>query len=128
MAQDQENTFKVMNQKFVKLDLFDGTNFNRWKDKIMLLLSILKLAYVFDPNITQIPNTVEDASKGEKERVTQLKKKRDEDTFACRGHILNTLSDKLYDLYISIQLLLEIWNLWKRNTTMSDKIRINLSC
>ena len=109
MTQDQNTTFKVMNQEFVKLDRFDGTNFNRWKDKMMFLLSVLNLAYVLDPNTTQIPNAAEDASKEEKEKVSQLKKKHDEDTFACRGHILNTLSDRLYDLYMSIQSPLEIW-------------------
>ena len=108
MDQYQNNTFKVMNQEFVKLDWFDGTNFTRWKGKMMFFFSVLNLANVLDPNSTLIPNVAEDASKEEKESVAQLKKKCDEDTFACRGHILNTLSNKLYDLYISIQLPLEI--------------------
>ena len=108
MAQDQNTTSKVMNQEFVKLDQFDRTNFNRWKDKIMFLCSVLNLAYVLDPNTTPIPNAAKDAFKEEKKRVTQLRKKHDEDTFACGGHILNILSDKFYDLYMSIQLPLEI--------------------
>ncbi|XP_072077921.1 uncharacterized protein [Arachis hypogaea] len=109
MAQDQNTTFKVMNQEFVKLDRFDGTNFNRWKDKMMFLLSILNLAYVIDPKTTPIADAAENVTPEEKEKIVQLKKKRDEDTFACRGHILNTLSDRLYDLYMSIQSPLEIW-------------------
>ena len=28
----------IMNQELVKLDRFDGTNFTRWKDKMMFLL------------------------------------------------------------------------------------------
>ena len=75
MAQDHNTTFKVMNQEFVKLDWFDGTNFNRWKDKMIFLLSVLNLAYVLDSNTTTIPNTIEDASTEEKEKVSQLKKK-----------------------------------------------------
>ncbi|XP_072066951.1 uncharacterized protein [Arachis hypogaea] len=98
-----------MNQEFVKLDRFDGTNFNRWKDKMMFLLSVLKLAYVIDPKTTPIVDAAENVTPEEKEKIVQLKKKRDEDTFACRGHILNTLSDRLYDLYMSIQSPLEIW-------------------
>ena len=48
-----------MNQEFVKLDRFDGTNFNRWKDKMMFLLSVLNLAYVIDPKTTPIADAAE---------------------------------------------------------------------
>ena len=66
----------------------------------MFFLSVLNLAYVLDPNITPIPNTTEDTTKEEKERIAQLKKKHDEDTFVLQDHILNTLSDRLYHFYI----------------------------
>ena len=33
-----------------------------------------------------------------------------EDELLCRGHILNTLSDRLYDLFTSVQSPREIWN------------------
>ena len=49
------------------------------------------------------------ATKEEKEGIAQLKKKCDKNTFACQDHILHTLSDRLYDLYTSIQSSLEIW-------------------
>ena len=83
MTQDHNTTFKVMNQEFVKLNWFDGTNFNRWKDKMMFS--------VLDPNTTSFPNVAKDASKEEKEKIAQLKKKCDKDIFACQGHIVNTL-------------------------------------
>ncbi|XP_072058273.1 uncharacterized protein [Arachis hypogaea] len=108
MAQNQNSTFKVMNQEFVRLDRFDGTNLSRWKDKMMFLFSDLNLAYVIDPKTILIANAAENSTPEEKEKIVQLKKKRDEDTFACRCHILNTLFDRLYDLYMSIQSPLEI--------------------
>jgi len=37
-----------MNQDFVKLDKFDGTNFTRWQDKMKFLLTALKIFYVLD--------------------------------------------------------------------------------
>ncbi|KAH1107098.1 hypothetical protein J1N35_010866 [Gossypium stocksii] len=40
-------------------------------------------------------------------KVAELKKHK-EDNFTCRGHILNSLSDGLYDLYMSMQSLVEI--------------------
>jgi hypothetical protein len=56
-------TFKMMNQEFVKLDRFDGTNFTHWKDKLMFLLMALKISYVLDPNMSKLlePKPNEDA-------------------------------------------------------------------
>ena len=42
--------------------------------------------------------------------IKAQRKKREEDELICRGHILNTLSDRLYDLYTSMKLSKEIWN------------------
>mgnify|MGYP004713607849 FL=1 len=55
MESSSESAFKVMNQDFVKLDRFDGTNFSRWKDKMMFFLTALKIAYVLDPSLPDIP-------------------------------------------------------------------------
>ena len=43
--------FKVMNQDFMKLDRFDGTNYTRLKDKMMFFLTALKVTYVLDLNL-----------------------------------------------------------------------------
>ena len=45
----------VVNQEFVKLDNFNGTNFIRWKDNMMFLLTALKRSYILDPNLSEIP-------------------------------------------------------------------------
>jgi len=39
-------TFKVMKQETVKLDICDRTNFTRWRDKLMFLLTKLNISYV----------------------------------------------------------------------------------
>ena len=97
-------SFKVMNQDFVKLDRFDGINYTCWKDKMLFFLTALKVGYVLDPNLPQIPVTTPD----ETEDVKKERTKRQEDEFLCRGHILDTLSDHLYDLFTSVQSLREI--------------------
>ena len=51
-----------------------------------------------------------------------MKKKRQEDEYACRGHILNILSDRLYDLYMPISSPNKIWKALdtKYNTERHD--------
>ena len=101
-----DTAYKVMNQDFVKLDRFNGTNYTRWKDKMIFLLTALKIVYVLDPNLPEISvGTPDDSDQVKADRV-----KREEDELLCRGHILNTLSDRLYDLFASIKSPIEIWN------------------
>nr|CAD1843300.1 unnamed protein product [Ananas comosus var. bracteatus] len=54
METNTEATFKMINQDSMKLNQFDGTNFTRWKDKMMFLLTALKIAYILDPNLSDI--------------------------------------------------------------------------
>ena len=88
----------------VHLDRFDGTNFTRWKGKLFFLLTVLKVAYVVDPKLEPFPEPREDDT----EVVKAARKRREDDELICRGHILNTLSDRLYDLYNSMTSPVEI--------------------
>ena len=92
-------SLKMMNQDFVKLDRFDGTNFTRWQDKMMFLLTALKVSYLLNPDLSPIAEPNDDDT----EEVKAERKKREEDEVVCRGHILNTLSDRLYDLFTSVK-------------------------
>ena len=75
--------YKMMNQDFVKLDKFDGSN---WQDKMKFLLTALKIFYVLDPNLQPIPNpTPEDT-----EQLKQQRIKREEDEIgraSCRERV-----------------------------------------
>ncbi|KAB2048664.1 hypothetical protein ES319_A13G126800v1 [Gossypium barbadense] len=75
---------------------------------MLFLLTVLNVAYVLDPNLQAVEDPAPNANFEEIAKVVELKKKREEDNFTCRGHILNTLSDRLYDLYMSMQSLVEI--------------------
>ncbi|KAK4412475.1 hypothetical protein Salat_2894600 [Sesamum alatum] len=92
-----------MNQEFVKLNCFDGTNHPRWKDKMMFLLTFLKIVYVLDIN-----QPAAEPKEGDSDQVKVAQ--REEDELLCRSHILNSLSDRVFDLYSSIKSPLEIWN------------------
>ena len=50
------------------------------------------------------------ASDEDSDEIKAQRKKREEDELICRGRILNTLLDQLYDLYTSMKSLKEIWN------------------
>ena len=106
METTQETAFKVMNQDFIKLDRFDGTNFNRWKDKMQFLLTAMKISYLLDPTLAPVSPPANDVS----DEINAERKKRAEDEVLCRGHILNTLSNRLYDLYASLSSPKEIWD------------------
>ncbi|MBA0875619.1 hypothetical protein Goshw_023042 [Gossypium schwendimanii] len=84
MAMEANTVFKVMNQEFVKLDRFDGLNFNCWKDKMLFLLTVLNVAYVLDPNLQPVEDPSPNANSEEIAKVTELKKKRKEDNFTCQ--------------------------------------------
>ena len=97
---------KLFNPDVLKLDRFDGTNFTRWKDKLLFLLTELEIAYILSSNLPEIPLP----SENDTEEVVANRKKREEDEVRCRGFILNSFSDRLYDLFRPIKSPQEIWN------------------
>ena len=93
------STIKLMNQDLVRLDHFDGSNFTRWQDKLKFLLTAFKIFYIMDPNLQPLPVPTDKVS----EEVKAARKKREEDELICRGHILNALSDRLYNIYTNMK-------------------------
>nr|CAN63713.1 hypothetical protein VITISV_008235 [Vitis vinifera] len=98
-------TIKIMNQDLVRLDRFNGSNFTRWQDKVRFLLTTLKIFYILDPTLAPLPEPKENDTP----QVVATRKKMEEDELICRGHILNALSDRLYDLYTNTYSAREIW-------------------
>ncbi|XP_022883482.1 uncharacterized protein LOC111400299 [Olea europaea var. sylvestris] len=98
-------TIKLMNQDLMRLDWFDGTNSTRCQDKLKFLLTALKIFYILDPELAPLS----EPTNGETKVVKVERQKRQEDELTCRGHILNALSDRLYDLYTNTTSTKEIW-------------------
>ena len=75
---------------------------------------VLKLYHILDPNLAPIPENLtpapgqqlDAASIAELDKLRQIRK--EEESLAC-GHIKNTLSDRLYDLYSPITDPRELW-------------------
>ncbi|XP_022883880.1 uncharacterized protein LOC111400723 [Olea europaea var. sylvestris] len=115
-------TIKLMNQDLVRLDRYDGTNYNRWKDKLKFLLTALKIFYILDLELAPLS----EPTNGEIEAVRNERQKRQEDELICRGHILNALSDRLYDLYTNITSTKEIWDVLKNKYKAEEEENIPL--
>nr|GEV93595.1 zinc finger, CCHC-type [Tanacetum cinerariifolium] len=97
------NTMKDMTANFGKLDKFKGHHFRRWQKKIHFLLTTLKMVYVLT---TPMPELVEDATV----KAIRIRAKWENDDYICRGHILNCMSDSLFDVYTNVESAKELWD------------------
>ena len=96
-------SLKEFTANFVKLDRFDGANFRRWQKKLHFLLSSLKVVYVLT---TPKPvETEDDTLVAQRERL-----KWEQDDYVCKGHICNSMSDALFDIYHEMATAKEIWD------------------
>ncbi|XP_071914027.1 uncharacterized protein [Coffea arabica] len=107
---------KFFKSDMIKLDRFDGTNFTRWKDKLLFLLMELGVAYLLVDNLPKIP----EPSDGESDEIKASRKKREENEVRYSRFILNALPDRLYDLLRSLKSPQEIWKALE-NKYMSEK-------
>ncbi|XP_045831248.1 uncharacterized protein LOC123922594 [Trifolium pratense] len=97
------NTVKEMTKSFGKLDKFQGQDFRRWQKKIHFMLTTLKVVHVLSTPIPEI---------GEDDTVENLRRrsKWENDDYICRGHILNGMSDPLFDIYQNVESAKELWD------------------
>nr|GMD72496.1 uncharacterized protein LOC109192662 [Ipomoea batatas] len=75
-----------------KLEHFEGMGFRRWQKKMKFLLATLNVAYVLS---TSKPVEQEN----EILEAPRRRLKWENDDLACCGHILNDMSDTLFDIY-----------------------------
>ncbi|KAL3502884.1 hypothetical protein ACH5RR_037333 [Cinchona calisaya] len=93
-------TLREMATDFVKLECFDGGNFRRWQKMMHFLLATLNVVYVLNT-----PKSMEN----DKEILgnTRARQKWENDDYIWRGHILNGMSEGLFDTYLSSR---ELWD------------------
>nr|GEY63847.1 hypothetical protein [Tanacetum cinerariifolium] len=97
------NTVKEMTTNFGKLDKFEGHHFRRWQKKMHFLLMMLKVVYVLT---TPMPKLVKDATV----EAIRIRAKWENDDYICRRHILNGMSDSLFDVYTNVESAKELWD------------------
>ncbi|XP_077215962.1 uncharacterized protein LOC143850616 [Tasmannia lanceolata] len=95
-------SMKQMAQDFVKLECFNKGNFKRWQKKVHFILTTLKVVYVLTTPKLEI---VED------ETTAQARKRRkwDQDDYLCKGHILNAMTNELFDIYNNMESARALW-------------------
>jgi hypothetical protein len=94
---------REMTSKFNKLEKFEGVDFRRWQKKMHFLLTTLKVVYVLS---TPMPEVVED----ETIEVSRRRNKWENDDYICRGHVVNGMSDSLFDIYQNVESAKELWD------------------
>ncbi|XP_076922644.1 uncharacterized protein LOC143584487 [Bidens hawaiensis] len=92
-----------MSSKFAKLEKFEGQDFRRWRKKMHFLLTTLKVVYVLS---TPFPEEVEN----ETDDQTRRRLKWENDDYICRGHILNGMSDALFDVHQNAESTKQLWD------------------
>ncbi|GJY87214.1 zinc finger, CCHC-type containing protein [Tanacetum coccineum] len=97
------NTVKDMTTNFGKLDKFEGHDFRRWQKKMHFLLTTLKVVYVLT---TPMPKLMKYATV----EAIRIRAKWENDDYICRGHILNGMSDSLFDVYTNVESAKELWD------------------
>ncbi|GJY42718.1 zinc finger, CCHC-type containing protein [Tanacetum coccineum] len=111
-----------MTTKFGKLDKFEGSNFRRCQKKIHFLLTTLKVVYVLSTPMSEYV---------EEEMMEQTRKrcKWDNDDYICRRHVLNGMSDALFDIYQNVGSAKDLWDQLKAKhmaeDTSSKKFLVN---
>jgi hypothetical protein len=74
-------------------------------DKMVFLLTSLKIYYIFYSNLPALPEPQEDESAIVK--TERLRHEKNE--ILCRGYILNALTSRFYDIFSKLKSPKEIW-------------------
>ncbi|KAL3507528.1 hypothetical protein ACH5RR_032910 [Cinchona calisaya] len=82
---------------------FDGGNFQKWQKKMHFLLATLNVVYVL--------NTPQPMENDEETLANnRARQKWENDDYICRGHILNGMSEGLFNTYQNVPSSRELWD------------------
>ncbi|KAK3007980.1 hypothetical protein RJ639_013320 [Escallonia herrerae] len=109
-------TLKDMGSDFHCLERFDGGDFVRWQRKMHFLLVTVKVYYlIVNPRPPEPGENEEESVAKTRERLRW-----DQDDEICRGHILNGMSNTLFDAYHTVKTAKELWNQLERRYITED--------
>ncbi|KAK3037611.1 hypothetical protein RJ639_030388 [Escallonia herrerae] len=106
-------TLKDMGSDFHRLERFNGGDFVRWQRKMHFLLVTVKVYYVIvNPRPPEPGENEEESVAKTRERLRW-----DQDDEICRGHILNGMSNTLFDAYHTVKTSKDFGTNWSVATS-----------
>ncbi|KAK3028758.1 hypothetical protein RJ639_037979 [Escallonia herrerae] len=109
-------TLKDIGSDFHRVERFDGGDFVCWQKKMHFLLVTVKVYYVIvNPGPPEPSENEEESVAKTRERLRW-----DQDDEICRGHILNGMSNTLFDSYHTVKTAKELWNQLERRYITED--------
>ncbi|KAL0396561.1 UNVERIFIED_CONTAM: hypothetical protein Scaly_0104500 [Sesamum calycinum] len=101
-----------------KMEPLDGTNFKRWSQKLLIFFEQLEVDYVLFTDPPEITTQTTDTSTAivttsqtdSSRREDELKAKYEKDNRTVRGHLLNYMTNTLFDLFVNHKSARTIWN------------------
>ncbi|XP_023751273.1 uncharacterized protein LOC111899652 [Lactuca sativa] len=100
------DSIRDMTTKFAKPKKFEGFDFGCWKKRMHFMMTTLKATYVLTTPRPAEP--AEDVAETAEE--TRRRLKWDNDDYICKGHILNGMSDALFDIHSEALCAKELWD------------------
>lgn len=95
-----------------KLEPLDGSNYKRWSQKLLIFFEQLEVDYVLFTNVED--NGAAALPLNDKAADDQMKKKLEKDNKTIRGHMLNHMSNTLFDLFVNVKSSKKIWELLEK--------------
>jgi len=89
---------KTIGVDYLKLENFDGSNFNAWRRKVIFGMQFLKLYYVISEEKLNFKENSKDEISYEG------------DDHFCKSYLLNCLTDHLAEVYSNKPYARDIWN------------------
>ncbi|KAI3749922.1 hypothetical protein L2E82_20543 [Cichorium intybus] len=109
------NTVKEMTSSFGKLEKFEGQDFRRWQKNMHFLLTTLKVLYVL--STPRLPTNEDETLE-----ATRIHNKWENDNYIFLGHILNGMSDALFDIYQNVAEARELWDILEAKYIAEDAL------
>nr|XP_009796253.1 PREDICTED: uncharacterized protein LOC104242843 [Nicotiana sylvestris] len=103
-----------------KLEPLDGNNYKRWSQKLLIFVEQLEVNYVLfnDPPADIVANSSNAANTITVDDAT--KKKFEKDNKTVRGHLLNYMTNPLFDLFINYKSAEVIWDGLEKKYDVDD--------
>ncbi|KAK4406055.1 Retrovirus-related Pol polyprotein from transposon TNT 1-94 [Sesamum angolense] len=114
-----------------KMEPLDGTNFKRWSQKLLIFFEQLEVDYVLFTDPPKITTQTTDTSTAiittsqtdSSRKEDELKAKYEKDNRTVRSHLLNYMTNTLFDLFVNHKSARTIWNTLESRNHLKHKKR-----